>query len=283
MQVRDVSNYAQWFVGNAGVVRFKLAVALGEPHCSNCRSTTSTYFVDLMECQKMAVPALSKVLQEAVKSLIGPYKGGLHANEIVRGINALDFSNDDSSKLTAHIPAHFDLLDRAIAQIDDNQFAALKTALMAAKDHLHWKVDDGEYYANGADVGEGYKNGNMHTLLIGPENAVVTSDKYLLGLFLLAPQTLYRDHKHLAPELYVTLTGPTAWRVELGEWDEHGAGHRLFNPSNIAHATRVDETPFLALFAWELSAEPSICAVVKLMIGMRLKKNWLSPVKVMAI
>ena len=210
----------------------------------------------------MAAPALLKVLQEAAKSLVGPYQCGSCADEIVKAINAFDLSPQHQSKLTAHIPAHCDLLDQAIAQIDDNQFAALKTALIAAKDHLHWKIDDGEYYANGADVGEGYKAGNMHTLLMGPENAVVTSDKYLLGLFLLAPRTLYRDHKHLAPELYVTLTGPSAWRFELGEWEEHKAGSRLFNPSYVVHATRVDETPFLALFAWELGATPSICSVV---------------------
>lgn len=210
----------------------------------------------------MATPALSIVLQEAAKSLIGTYQGGSYAKEIVKAINALDFSHQNHSAMTAQAPAHFDLLDHAISQIDDNQFSALKTALIKTKNHLYWKVDDGGYYAEGADVGEGYKNGNMHTLLIGPENAIVTSDQYLLGLFFLAPRTLYRDHKHLAPELYVTLTGPTAWRVELGEWEEHEAGHRLFNPSNVVHATRVDEMPFLALFAWELTAESSVCSVV---------------------
>ena len=210
----------------------------------------------------MLAPAVSNLLQEAAKCLIGPYRGGSYANEIVQAINALDFSKNNPANLFAHIPAHFDLLDDAISKIDEGQFSALKAALIAAKDHLHWKVDDGEYYANGADVGVGYKTGNMHTLLVGPENAIVLSNQYLLGLFLMAPYTLYRDHKHLAPELYVTLTGPTAWRLELGEWEEHQADLRLFNPPNVVHATRVDETPFLALFAWELGAVPSICSVV---------------------
>ena len=210
----------------------------------------------------MNVSALTNVLQEASLALVGLYKGGSYANEIVSGITSLDFGHENVSRLTAHIPAHSDLLNLAISNIDGIQFSTLKAALVAAKDHLHWKVDDGEYYADGADVGEGYKNGNMHTLLIGPENAPVKSDQYLLGLFLLAPYTLYRDHKHHAPELYVALTGPTAWRFEVGEWTEHEAGSRLFNPSNVAHATRVDETPFLALFAWELGAASSICSVV---------------------
>ena len=210
----------------------------------------------------MSLSALSNILQEASKALVGTYKGGPYANEIVSAIASMDFGFENFSTLTAHIPAQSGLLDQAISEIDTPQFSTLKAALVAAKGHLHWKVDDGGYYADGADVGEGYKMGNMHTLLIGPENAPVLSDQYLLGLFLLAPYTLYRDHKHCAPELYVTLTGPTAWRVELGEWEEHQAGHRLFNPSNVAHATRIDETPFLALFAWELGASPSVCSVV---------------------
>ena len=210
----------------------------------------------------MSLSALNNILQEASKALVGTYKGGPYAYEIVSAIASMDLGHENLSKLTAHIPAHFDLLDQAISKIDTPQFLPLKTALVAAKGRLHWKIDDGGYYEKGADVGEGYKAGNMHTLLIGPENAPVLSNQYLLGLFLLAPHTLYRDHKHCAPELYVTLTGPTAWRVELGEWEEHQAGHRLFNPSNVAHATRVDETPFLALFAWELGATPSVCSVV---------------------
>ena len=210
----------------------------------------------------MSLSVLSNILQEASNALAGTYQGGSYANEIARGIASMDFGDKHFPKLTAHIPAHSDLLNLAISQIDGNQFEALKVALVAAKDHLHWKVDDGGYYVDGADVGEGYKTGNMHTLLIGPEDAPVFSDRYLLGLFLLAPFTLYRDHKHPAPELYVTLTGPTAWRIELVEWEEHEAGHRLFNPSNVAHATRVDETPFLALFAWDFGAVPSVCSVV---------------------
>jgi len=210
----------------------------------------------------MSLSALINILQEAAHALAGPYKGGSYANKIVNAINAVELSDKDISEVTAHVPAHFDLLDQAISKIDTPQFSLLKAALVAAKDRLHWKIDDGGYYEEGADVGEGYKAGNMHTLLVGPENAPVLSNQYLLSLFLLAPHTLYRDHKHCAPELYVTLTGPTAWRVELGEWEEHQAGYRLFNPSNVTHATRVDETPFLALFAWELGASPSVCSVV---------------------
>jgi hypothetical protein len=37
-----------------------------------------------------------------------------------------------------------------------------------------------------------------------------------LGLFLIAPHVLYRDHHHAAPELYAPLTGPHGWRFGPG-------------------------------------------------------------------
>ena len=72
-----------------------------------------------------------------------------------------------------------------------------------------------------------------------------------LGLFLVAPRTLYRDHRHLAPELYVPLTGPHEWRFGTGEsWTEYSAHTPIWNDPMQIHATLVREVPFLALFAW---------------------------------
>jgi len=138
----------------------------------------------------------------------------------------------------------------AIAAIDAPDLQNLKSALLAASDHLRWKVDDGGYYDAGDDVGDGYRSGNMHSLLLGPQDAVVHSSDHLLGLFLLAPWTLYRDHKHLAPEIYIPLTGPSGWRFDLREWVDYPASSRILNPPNMVHATRVYDRPFLALFAW---------------------------------
>ncbi len=159
------------------------------------------------------------------------------------------------------VPTHSNLLDTAIARIVDAPFGRLKAALVLARDHLHWKVDDGGFYPKGADVGDGYRSGNMHTLLIGPQNSIVTADDLLLGIFLLAPNTLYRDHKHLAPEIYVPMTGPSGWRFERGDWVDYDAGHAIYNAPNVTHATRVYDTPFLSLFAWTRDVDAP-CQVV---------------------
>ena len=132
---------------------------------------------------------------------------------------------------------------------------------MAGYTELQWRVDEGGFYAKGSDVGDGYRRGNLHALLVGPEDCPFVANDFLLGFFLLSPKTLYRDHKHLAPEIYVPLTGPSGWRFDQGAWKDHTAGSAIYNPPNLVHATRVYETPFLALFAWSQDIG-SACEVV---------------------
>ena len=160
------------------------------------------------------------------------------------------------------IARHQHILDSAISEISNVQLLGVKAALGQAVDHLSWRVDNAEDYASSADVGQGYRDGNLHALLIGPDNAPFVADDFLLGFFLLAPRRLYRDHKHLAPELYLPLTGPAGWRFDLGEWQDHEAGCVIHNQPNVAHATRVYDTPFLALFAWTQDTH-SPCEVVR--------------------
>ena len=201
------------------------------------------------------------LLREAITSVAEAVDGDRNLPEALDSFCSTDLAANIISRPQSSIPDHHDLLNRAINEISNAQFATLKSALSAAKDELHWKIDDGGYYKIGADVGEGYKSGNMHALLIGPENALIESKDFLLGLFLLAPWTLYRDHKHRAPEIYIPLTGPSGWRFELGAWEDHPAGSKIINAPEVVHATRVYETPFLAIFAWTHDID-CICSVV---------------------
>ncbi|SLN24982.1 hypothetical protein ROA7450_01027 [Roseovarius albus] len=181
--------------------------------------------------------------------------------DMLHDLNTIGRSETANDCLSGTIPAHADLLCDTISQIPDGPLSKLKLALTHAHHHLHWRVDDGEYYANGADVGEGYRTGNMHALLVGPQNSLFHANDFLLGFFLLAPRTLYRDHKHLAPEVYMPLTGPNGWRFGAGDWRDHDAGEIIYNAPNIVHATRVYDIPFLSLFAWTRNiAQP--CSVV---------------------
>ena len=170
---------------------------------------------------------------------------------LLERLRTFRFDADEMRAVHGSIPAHEEVLRSAVAFVQGPKFGGLKTALDAGLDSLQWRVDDGGFYASGADVGAGYKSGNMHSLLIGPHNAPIPAEDFLLGFFLLAPHRLYRDHRHLAPELYVPLTGPSGWRFDRGPWEARAAGEALYNRPGVVHATRVGATPFLALFVWE--------------------------------
>lgn len=186
---------------------------------------------------------------------------GSQIRDLLKEIISLNIPDRRPTDSGGCVPTHSELLSSAISSISDTRFSDLKSALVDAKNQLFWRVDDGGFYAEGADVGEGYKNGNMHTLLIGPRDSLIAHSGLLLGLFLLAPNTLYRDHKHLAPEFYLPLTGPSGWRFDLGDWQDCDAGTLIYNEPNRVHATRVYEVPFLAIFAWTRDIS-SACRVV---------------------
>ncbi len=77
------------------------------------------------------------------------------------------------------------------------------------------------------------------------------SNDFDLGFFLIAPNTLYRDHHHQASELYVPLTGPTKWRFGINRpWISRQAHDPVWNMPDMVHATLVEEVPFLCLYAW---------------------------------
>ncbi len=83
------------------------------------------------------------------------------------------------------------------------------------------------------------------------ENAPVAARDFDLGLFLIAPGTLYRDHRHPAPELYAPLTGPHFWRFRPDAPLLPKPAHRpVWNDPLQPHATKVGAVPFLCLFVW---------------------------------
>jgi hypothetical protein len=99
-------------------------------------------------------------------------------------------------------------------------------------------------------IGKRFPVAHAFVSLIGGAG-FITADGFELGLFLIAPKTLYRDHCHRAPELYVPLTGPHEWRFGTGEsWTEYKAHTPIWNEPMQVHATLVRDIPFLSLFAW---------------------------------
>lgn len=112
---------------------------------------------------------------------------------------------------------------------------------------LHWT----SYDAYAADtIGTLFPRRHAYTSLIAAVDPDWGRD-FDIGFLLIAPGTLYRDHHHLASELYAPLTGPTYWRFgTAAPWSEKMPGDIVWNPPHRVHATLVRETPLLCLYAW---------------------------------
>jgi len=101
-----------------------------------------------------------------------------------------------------------------------------------------------------AEIGEAFAAGHAFASLIGSD-APLKADGFELGLFLIAPHVLYRDHHHAAAELYAPLTGPHGWRFRPGDALEWRDAHvPVCNPPWRPHATKVGHIPFLCIFGW---------------------------------
>ncbi len=161
---------------------------------------------------------------------------------------------------------HDAILGKAISGITATPLSEIANTLSTARKHLVWREDDGLYYKEDADPGNGYRNCNLHSLLIGPDACGFQQEDFTLGLFMLGPRTLYRDHRHAAPELYINLSDRSGWRFHGDDWQDYPAGSIIWNASNEQHATRVYNEPFISVFAW-LENIHSLCEVVA-------KKDW---------
>ncbi len=173
------------------------------------------------------------------------------ANKVLNGLKQVPLTLDKMVYQDARYPAVSEYLDSAFRNIPGS-LESIAEKIDAAKQHLRWRVDRGHYYEEGAEVGAGYAEGNMHCELIGPDSSVsvLHADDFTLGLFLLIPRVFYRDHNRLASEFYFNLTGPTGWRFEKGPWQDYPADIMIWNDPYRVHATRVYDQPFLSVYSW---------------------------------
>jgi hypothetical protein len=149
----------------------------------------------------------------------------------------------------------------ACAMLPDAVGAALAVAsdvaaaIAAIEDDLHWQQNPA--YSDAAMGHNGYMEGYAYAEIIGPRGFFPGSD-FLMGLLLLGPRRLYREHYHAAPELYWMLTGPSKWKRGAGAWDELQAGDMRWHPPFVVHATETSSAPLLCLWAWTNDvAEPA--------------------------
>lgn len=137
-------------------------------------------------------------------------------------------------------------LDAALAAIAPG-LQHLRQAIAAAAPHLRWIGY--EAYPR-AEIGEAFVTGHAFAPIAGGDAPFAARD-FELGVFLIAPHVLYRDHCHPAPELYAPLTGPHGWRFAPNRpLIVKPAGEPVWNPPLQPHLTKVGEVPFLCFFAW---------------------------------
>ncbi|HVJ40532.1 MAG TPA: dimethylsulfonioproprionate lyase family protein [Dongiaceae bacterium] len=143
-------------------------------------------------------------------------------------------------------------LQPALDLARDQGAGAIVDALGAAGAYLEWVSYD-SYPA--ADIGSHFPRRHRFASLIGPVDPSWSHD-FDCGLLWIAPQTLYRDHHHPSPELYLPLTGPSLWRFGTDRpWIERQAGELIWNGANVVHATLVKEAPLLCLYAWTANVD----------------------------
>jgi len=123
----------------------------------------------------------------------------------------------------------------------------LADAIAAAAPHLPWRAYDG-YEAR--DIGPVFLAGHAYAPLIGPDAPFPWSEAEL-GLFLIAPHVLYRDHAHAAAELYAPLTGPHGWRFGPDRPLTLKPAHApIWNDPDRPHLIKAGPVPFLCLYGW---------------------------------
>lgn len=137
-----------------------------------------------------------------------------------------------------------DFIPAALATMNNTSLAQ---AITAALPHLHWITYDA--YPR-EEIGADFADGHAFTSLIG-QGSFHPAEDFDLGLFVIAPNTLYRDHHHKAPELYLPLTGPHGWRFLPDKtYHQKPANEPVWNEPWAPHATWTGDTPFFCIFAW---------------------------------
>jgi len=95
------------------------------------------------------------------------------------------------------------------------------------------------------------------TQIAGPDD-LRRSERLLVGLTLIAPQTLYPAHFHPAIELYLPVGGVGLWSQGGEPSEPRAPGELILHRENIPHATEALSEPVLAIWTWrgDLQSKP---------------------------
>ena len=158
-------------------------------------------------------------------------------------------------------PPKENALFKSLNSIESKSLLPIKNSILLSLNDLNWRIDNGLFYNKNSKIGYDYLNGNMHTEIIGPIKGFYKFNDFRLGLFLLEPNILYKDHRHEAPELYINLTENTSWRFNFTEWIKMDSGSIIYNEPFKVHGMKVNEIPFLSVWCWPYNSSKK-CEIV---------------------
>ena len=191
-------------------------------------------------------PALSQALLACTRPGV---EGRELACDVVDRLSRLDPARPAHAPRRASDPADFPVLRHWPAAIANGLagppwVVSLCAALDALRVHLRW-------HRHPEPGLPGFTAGHANANLIGPGGLVETR-QLLIGMSLMAPDTVYPDHHHPPAEGYVVLS-QGQWRQEQGPWKTPGAGGWIYNPPDIVHAMRSGPQPLLAVWCLPLN------------------------------
>ncbi len=192
----------------------------------------------------MEKAAAIRALVEEVQSYLSQLKGpGI--DEVCAGIAR--WKNGPIKTVASQEIEVCGLLEQVLQLVRAGGFPGLANAIQSARPYLHWKVYD--LYPREL-IGAEFADGHSFASLIG-ESSLIEAQDFALGLFLIGPNILYRDHHHAAPELYAPLTGPHGWRFDPRDPFASKEAHEpVWNEPWQSHATMTGPTPFLCIYCW---------------------------------
>ncbi len=136
--------------------------------------------------------------------------------------------------------------ERALALARRHELADLAAALEAARGELRWSQNAAYDETN---VDRALLDGYAYAVLTAPDGPL-PCEAPLCGYLMMAPDLLYRDHRHAPREIYLVLTPGTRWCLDSGDWFEVTPGELIVHEPWQMHAMRTGDQPLLAFAAW---------------------------------
>lgn len=148
-------------------------------------------------------------------------------------------------------------LEQCLAVVDqsgDRSAIAVGTALRNLAPLLKW------HNAGGPGMPIPSTQTYAGTVVAGPRG-LIASEQVEIGISIMAPHTVYPDHRHPPVEIYLVLSDGQ-WRQEDFDWATPGFGKLVYNPGNVLHSMRSGDEPLLSVWCLPLDTRNHVATNV---------------------